>query len=75
MLMCFTVTLALPRDINRNLDATLKDLSHSFAEGSEYFSVLVKIFQGVFQGDKQVIHRVCCELRVDMRVTLGHCSS
>ncbi len=45
----FTIAFLL----RRNLDLILSDLNANFAEGSEYFSVLVKIFQGVFLGEKQ----------------------
>eukprot|EP01006_Ploeotia_vitrea_P049070 TRINITY_DN67306_c3_g4_i3.p1 TRINITY_DN67306_c3_g4~~TRINITY_DN67306_c3_g4_i3.p1 ORF type:complete len:1284 (+),score=789.38 TRINITY_DN67306_c3_g4_i3:263-4114(+) len=36
-----------------NLDNVLQDLSKNFAEGTEYFQVLVNVFQAVFRGEKQ----------------------
>jgi WASH complex subunit 7 len=50
------VDLSLPEETlsaARNLDGVLDDLSKSFAEGTEYFSILVKIFQQVFRSDEQ----------------------
>jgi len=37
----------------KNLDALLADLSQNFAEGSEYFQLLVKIFQPVLNNEAQ----------------------
>jgi len=36
-----------------NLDDVLDDLSKNFAEGTDYFQVLVAIFQGVFKSEEQ----------------------
>ena len=37
----------------QNLDRVISDLSKHFAEGSDYFDVLVKVFQGPMRGEKQ----------------------
>ena len=37
----------------RTLDSVLQTLSDNFAEGTEYFSVLVKVFKDSFRGEKQ----------------------
>jgi len=36
-----------------NFDEVLDDLSKNFAEGTDYFQVLVAIFQGVFKSEEQ----------------------
>jgi len=36
-----------------NLDEVLDDLAKNFAEGTDYFQVLVAIFQGVFKSEEQ----------------------
>ncbi len=38
----------------KNLDMTIDDLSQNVAEGTEYFLVLVRIFQSVFKTDEHV---------------------
>ena len=37
----------------KTLDAVLDDMSKNFAEGTEYFQVLVAIFQNTFRGEDQ----------------------